>query len=171
MLRVQTIHWYTVHLRRCYTQTNDLVVDDPSGQRFDKSKFFDTEAESASLNRSFSSSSSLTFPLNKSAWICTKCRMPTTDQKRECGRIKDVKFYTCNACYRQFSLQMYLGMLFRMVQLHFCFTMVWIPSPDGAFFGDKMRNRGEFAGIVVLMVLTVSKTCRLIIDAKNTNSL
>lgn len=136
--------------------TTTLVNVNSSGKRFEASKFFDSTAESATLDRSFSTSTSSTFPQDKPYWICTKCRQATMDQKHNFGKVNNTVFPCCDACWRQFRLQMWLGLTFRILQIHLCFTTLWIPSPDGAFLGDKSRNYGEWVAIVVLLVITVS---------------
>jgi hypothetical protein len=45
-----------------------------------------------------------------------------------------------------------------MFQIHFCFITLWIPSPKGVFTATKDTNHGEWAGVVVLLVMTVSTT-------------
>lgn len=50
-------------------------------------------------------------------------------------------------------------MTFRMIQLHLCFTTLWISSPQGTFLAQKDTNYGEWVAIVVLLVFTVSTSC------------
>jgi hypothetical protein len=51
-------------------------------------------------------------------------------------------------------------MIFRQIQFHLGFTTLWIPSPNGAFLGDKSRDHGEWVAIIVLLVITVSMLLR-----------
>jgi hypothetical protein len=46
-------------------------------------------------------------------------------------------------------------MIFRQIQFHLGFTTLWIPSPNGAFLGDKSRDHGEWVAIIVLLVITL----------------
>ena len=125
----------------------------------DTSKYFDSKAATTELDRIFSTSTSSTFPREKKYWICAKCRQPTDDPKRCYARVKQLRFHCCNACWRQLRLQLWLGITFRMIQIHLCFTTVWIPSPQGVFLGQKSTNYGEWAVIVALLVVTVSISC------------
>jgi hypothetical protein len=43
-----------------------------------------------------------------------------------------------------------------MIQIHFCFTTLWIPSPTGVFLADQDGRFGEWLGVVLLLVITVS---------------
>jgi hypothetical protein len=121
-----------------------------------KSKWFDTSAESAKLDRAFSISTSGSGELKENHWICTKCRQATTDEKHPFGKIKTVTFYCCDECWKQHKLQTLLGMIFRQIQFHLGFTTLWIPSPDGVFLRDRKDNYGEWVAIVILLVVTVS---------------
>ena len=123
------------------------------------SKWFDTNVESAGLSRSFSTTSSDTLCNGSDVgkyWVCTRCRRATTDPKHSFGRINKNIFYCCNTCWRQFRLQLCLGMIFRMLQVHLCFTTLWIQSPTGVFLGVKQRNHTEWAVAIAVLVVTVS---------------
>jgi len=153
------------YVGQCSTVVDALTFLIPSlvnlqGGWFDTSKYFDSNAATAELDRTFSTSISSTFPGEKKYWICGKCRQPTDDHKRRYARVNHLSFYCCSACWKQLRLQMWLGMCFRMIQLHLCFTTLWIPSPPGAFLGQKHINYGEWVVIIVLLVVTVRISCR-----------
>jgi hypothetical protein len=125
------------------------------GPCFTRSKYFDSNHESRSLSLSTSNS---TTSSDKPRWVCSKCRQTTTDLKHKFGKINDLTFYCCDDCWRQFRLQLGLGLTFRIIQIHLCFTTLWIPSPTRVFLADNDGRHGEWIAIVLLLVITVSTT-------------
>ena len=43
-----------------------------------------------------------------------------------------------------------------MIQIHLCFTTLWISSPQGVFLAQRSTHYGEWVATVVLLVITVS---------------
>jgi len=122
------------------------------GSCFTRSKYFDSDYEPRSLSLSPTSS---TTSNDKPLWVCAKCRQATTDPRHKFGKINDLKFYCCDACWRQYRLSVGLGGTFRTIQIHFCFTTLWIPSPTGVFLADHDGRYGEWLGIVLLLIITL----------------
>lgn len=130
------------------------------GRWVDTSRYFNPKEVTTELDGTFATSTSSTLPTDNAYWICAKCRQATDDTKRCYALVNYLRFYCCSACWKQLRLQRWLGMTFRMIQLHLCFTTLWIPSPQGAFLGQKSTNYGEWVVIVLLLVATVSISCR-----------
>jgi len=132
------------------------AVDINSNSRcFTKTRWFDSEAESAEFNRTLSSSAKSTLAPGKTYWICGRCRLATTDKKHQFSKINKHTLYCCNDCIKQHKLEIILGMIFRQIQFHLGFTTLWIPSPDGVFLGDKSQHHGKWVFLVVFLVVTL----------------
>ena len=135
------------------TKIKLTVSPNAIGSCYDRSKYFDSDSESRSLSLSTLGS---TTSNDKPQWVCAKCRQVTTDPKHRFGKVNDLKFYCCDVCWRQYRLSVGLGGTFRMIQIHFCFTTLWIPSPTGVFLADHDKHFGEWLSIVLLLIVTVS---------------
>jgi len=134
-------------------------INCPASCFTNSSKWFDTNAESAALSRVLSTSSSSTLVGGTNAskyWVCAKCRQATTDPKHSIGKVNSTIFYSCTPCWKQFRLQLILGLTFRLIQVHLCFTLFWITSPDDVLLKAKARNHTEWVLIIFVIVLTVS---------------